>query len=585
MRKYSWLPIAAAVWSAAMCIDCPAFAGGKISGRIVSEDAGEAISGAEVIASAGRKRFRGRAGADGNYVFNNLPPGKYRVRLSDQYRDRANPPDYSQLVVAEGKTTSGIDFKIVAMKRYRIEGIVKDGEGKQIEGVEIKIKSRYKTGGDEFGFASSSDVMAVSDEQGRFKFEIDGRKGQEVSVLAGKEGYSPYKGDPLILEDDGKAYQFEVVLGSGGVIAGCVKDWEGKAVHGARVRIFDQGQRAEVVTDGDGKFVMRNVTAGTHSLTVECDGYARFQRDVTVGADGGEPISVELGPTAFLKGKVVDHAGNPLGDVQLNLAYKELHYARIRKTESDGRYTFDAVPTGDHILTAKKDGYCTQVMRDVKLDTGDCVIAMTKAETIKGHVLDAATGKPVERFSVAPMESQDGSGRYRHIDSAKFSNREGAFEVRNIDPKRKYKIFIEAEGYAIAWIPDVTYAGPDQALTVKLERGAEIAGQVIDAESKKAVPYSNVLIVSPGQKVVAAFEWGRDEDFDCSNVITGDMTGANGKFRCKNVPKGRWNVLAAQKGYEQKGDKIVELNPAKGNIDVVIELSANRQGQTSTIDR
>jgi len=551
----------------------PLLAGGKISGKIVSEKTGEQVSGAAVTASSGMKSYNERSDSEGNYIFNNLPPGKYCVRLGDRYKNQAAPHGYFQLIVSEGETTSSIDFQILSLEKYQIEGTVKNGDGDPIEGAEIKFTRQYNPAEREFNYIPSFGIMAVSDDQGKFKFEIEGKKGQELYITASKDGYAPYKGRPFTLEDSGKSCQTEIIMTRGALITGWVKDGEGNAVPDAQVSVFDKGKRLKAVTDGDGKFELQNASMGKHQLTIECDGYAKLKKEVEVGPNENKPVNIELGTASYIKGRVIDSGGNSLEKARLYLTCKDPRYSAYKSTKYDGRFAFDDVPEGRYTLTVKKEGYCTLVMNDVKADDDACAVTLKKAVSIKGHVLDASTGKPVESIRVAPMESQEGSDKYKHIDSGKFSNKDGAFEIQSINPERKYKIFVEAEGYAIAQGPDVTYTGPDQDLTIKLGKGAEINGRVIDAESKKAVPEAVVIVTAPGQNVDDKLEWGKDEDFDCSSIITGSLTGLDGNFKCKNVPQGKWRVVATKKGYKQKGDNVVELDPARGNADTVIQMN------------
>lgn len=82
-----------------------------------------------------------------------------------------------------------------------------------------------------------------------------------------------------------------------GAIQGTVVDPRGQAVQGAAVLVKNASQAAErkATTDGDGKFTVGGLTAGTYTLTVTAAGFASgTERTVTVGQGPAPAIDISL---------------------------------------------------------------------------------------------------------------------------------------------------------------------------------------------------------------------------------------------------------------------------------------------------
>jgi len=87
-----------------------------------------------------------------------------------------------------------------------------------------------------------------------------------------------------------------------GEISGRVRETGGAAIVAAQVSL--DGGRQGALTNDFGTFALRDVPAGTHTVSVVRIGYGTFETQVTVTAGGSVGIEVVLEPTAIALGGV-----------------------------------------------------------------------------------------------------------------------------------------------------------------------------------------------------------------------------------------------------------------------------------------
>lgn len=125
---------------------------------------------------------------------------------------------------------------------------------------------------------------------------------------------------------------------------------------------------APVMTDpAQGAFKARGVRPGVVAIRAEAEGYLSAERtvEVTAGRTSRIDFSLKLRPTAgSLAGRITDPAtGKPLA---ASVALKGTNIPPAR-TDSDGRYSFISLPTGDYSVEASAEGYLTAT-RSLKVE-------------------------------------------------------------------------------------------------------------------------------------------------------------------------------------------------------------------------
>src|SRR3974390_259506 len=109
----------------------------------------------------------------------------------------------------------------------------------------------------------------------------------------------------------------------------------GEPIRKALVEVYTN-QRRMTFSDGDGRFQLEGIPAGSYSVVAQKPGYFNQQELLRGGAPPGEvgpkapPPILKLSPEAVLTGKVTTTAGVPLEHVPLNLEYIEIREGRRR---------------------------------------------------------------------------------------------------------------------------------------------------------------------------------------------------------------------------------------------------------------
>lgn len=163
------------------------------------------------------------------------------------------------------------------------------------------------------------------------------------------------------------------------------------------------------------------------------DGEAREGVDVVIVAGGGE-----------LTGTVEDVAGGPIAHAQIVVRRRGGTVKRdavIVTTETDdqGRFT-TWFASGYAVVSATADGYAAG--SEGANVPGNVQLQLTPESSLRGRVVDAASGEPVSGAYVAVVDD------YEHELRAVSSEADGSFEVAGLAPSRVRLIARTERGYA-----------------------------------------------------------------------------------------------------------------------------------------
>jgi hypothetical protein len=173
------------------------------------------------------------------------------------------------------------------------------------------------------------------------------------------------------IDVNGAAVDFDVILAGSSGLEGTVRNGAGEPVARATVTVTDA--HGEVVTarttNVAGTYSISDLVAGDYTVVVTAAGFRPTALLVSVPATGKAEQDIELTGGAHLQG--VTRAGadqHPLPDARVSLIDNDGNVVAVTRTDEEGKYSFDDVPSGDYTVTATSYPPITSV---VHIGTGE----------------------------------------------------------------------------------------------------------------------------------------------------------------------------------------------------------------------
>jgi hypothetical protein len=407
---------------------------------------------------------------------------------------------------------------VVVMKRgLTLRGIVKNEQGGPIENALID------TGGGE-GTTPYGEVIENCTTPRTFadgSFSVGGLTEGSMDIVVSAVGYAP-RVIPLDIEDD--IEPIEVTLKKGRTYVGQVVDINGSGIEGVKIDVGDWriGRRRKSIvritqTDSQGYFSIDNLP-DEGDLVLDFgkrgSGLLGFRKEISDDLSGTDKIVMYKIPVFV--GKVIDaETEEPLKQFTHTIGVDSaafgdsISWSRYRKekvSSEDGTfrrnwvgygvtYPFD----GFCCLKVEAKGYLPGVAPPMKLGQKyePCVIRLTKAELLKGIVVDNK-GNPVVKAEVGWMGPEnvayikngrfDRTGFSKQVEIIVKTDSNGLFEL---PPSRENGLIValHENGYASVNSKDV-----ENGSEIRLNQWARIKG-TIDSADKSAGEF--VLGISP----------------------------------------------------------------------------------------
>ncbi len=243
-----------------------------------------------------------------------------------------------------------------------------------------------------------------------------------------------------------------IEMQKGIAVRGRVLDPDGKPLAGAVLNQMYKSYFSDVskrTTDENGGFSFEHLDETTFdSLIVTKPGFGTIIGKWNHAQRPPGELVLKMERARSLSGKVTDESEKPLPDVRLSVAllYSPNEFKAEARTDAEGQFRIDDLPVGrDMRIQILKQGYAESFF-SLKADQKDgLAIKLLKGVTGNGTVVDAVTGKPVERFKVTIVPFED---RSLVQSSNTYPFAAGAFEMRasTVSPKR-FRLTIGADGY------------------------------------------------------------------------------------------------------------------------------------------
>lgn len=424
-------------------------------------------------------------------------------------------------------------------------GTIRDESGKPISGVTVDI--HYWGPGANPHVRPNVIVKATSDSAGRWHVdmmpsEVDA---QQLKIYLAHPDYIsdrpkrailpiPVTPQPSInsLFDQTAA----MVMKKGDTVHGRVVDLSGEPLAGVQLYEdeyywFSPGT-PRATTDKDGSFHIRGVEFNEHAradriamrLSVHAAGYT----PQLVEVQPASPLRIELKPGKSVKGRVVDESGQPIERVHVGVSRWHGQNNRLdlkTETNSDGAFHLSDVPTDRVEYRIGKEGYLWVESFAMPPSSDEYSITLKSPLRVSGAIVDAETGKPLEKASLIRGTSYD-DGRapaWMRYDAKITTN--GRYETAFVQKTFSWMLRVEADGYAPGISRVFRIDNPD---TGKVK---------FDFKLKKAEPIQGAIIGLGGKPLTGADVYLATQDLNMtdrkisSHDASRTQTDANGRFQ------------------------------------------------------
>ncbi|HVX83868.1 MAG TPA: sigma-70 family RNA polymerase sigma factor [Phycisphaerae bacterium] len=203
-----------------------------------------------------------------------------------------------------------------------------------------------------------------------------------------------------------------------------------------------------------------------------------------------DPITVQLHPATTIAGRVLDPAGRPIPHAHIvPRQWKNISIPPIDLITNDaGAFTWKDAPNDPITCDIEAPGFMSL---SKALSPGATDVTMHPMPLIRGQVLDAATGKPVDNYYLVPGQSSGDQGIRFNPGDPGFTSRcvhllpEGRFEfslTQDVDAA----VEVHADDYFPEASSKIHPDGDDHDLIIRLRKGPRITGQLLDSHGHPA---------------------------------------------------------------------------------------------------
>jgi protocatechuate 3,4-dioxygenase beta subunit len=458
--------------------------GGSIRGRVTANQ--QPVSGVRL--RVGENRFPGMSAPFGNttdengeFFIDSLAPGEQSVVFERQ----GFVAKRKTVEVAKGKEAR-LDVELD--RGEQLQGRVVDKSGAPISGARVMAR----------GTGPMGSRPATTDASGSFTLEAlsEGR----YTVQASKEGFVEAVSPEIAVP---ATAPLTLTLDPGATLTGRVIGLSAAELVAVEVTAGGRGANARTSVNSDGTFTLHGVPDGR----VTVNAFLRSSRmrqavpqtvEVTNGA--GPSVQIDFAEGLSVTGRVT-RSGAPFTDGNVNFSGKVNRNSPI---SGDGTYQVDALVPGDYRVSVYAPGG-SLFQGNYTVSANGSFDIQIEGATVRGRVVDAATGAPVSDVVVMTVGTRTNpSVRQARTDSAGQFTLEslpaGSVEVR-ASPRQKYAM----QSQTIT----VTNGGASD-LEFRLETVQPTVFRVTDAAT--GAPLDAMISVMNGKASVGSSSGPRDED-------------------------------------------------------------------------
>ncbi|MGZ8781000.1 MAG: carboxypeptidase regulatory-like domain-containing protein [Thermoanaerobaculia bacterium] len=543
---------------------------GIVTGRVTVD--GKPLANAPVLVGDARVVTN----AKGEYVAKGLAPARHVVAIDERLSPRLRSPHAGRMYpegrephVADLRKTREASVNLDLRAAPMIRGRVVDADRKPVARARVQLVFANRSSLD-FAFDPSATRSAPD---GRFAFPApDWTDDDPVNVAVTPLLHSTFRSKPFALGS--ASHEIDITLPKVETVRIRVLDRSGKPIPEARVafassadtrtfesveRLVEHGfvQRA-AKTNADGELMVQ-LAADSYDFAASAEG---FQTGTLTSKTITKPMRVDLTleRAAILRGRV--HRGDRgVANVNVNIVGGRPRGATSHgTTDAEGAFEIGGLAPGTYRVAFFKQEELIDRTMDVDAP-GTVDLALPPTGTLRGRVLDSATGMPVREFAFS-VEPVDADPRVRHIGGVHRgeSTEDGRFTLEI--PAGSYRVSAGSAGYTSSEPAEVRVVEHETTtIDLPLGRGAIISGRVTD-ESGLPVAGADVMVMA------ADFErmrMRRAARVGPAQAKTAD----DGTFTVTGIEPGEAQLTVRQQGYVLHRRTI----EAEGNMSVDVQLA------------
>lgn len=480
-------------------------------------------------------------------------------------------------------------------------GIIRNSAGKPIPDVTVNVHYWAQGSGKNPHIRANIVETTTSDANGRWRLNTMPAEvtAKEMRIYVKHSDYLSdyvprgYLPIPVIDQPPLKdlyAQTAVMVIANADIIEGKVLASEtGKPIAGAKVFLSDIPWFFEprATTDKDGQFKIGSISRVTTNGMTRNSNYplavivqaAGFAPELVQVGSGTDTLKIELNPGQKVHGQVVDEEGKAIPGA--TIAANQWRGRRSQlplQTESaaDGTFTIVDAPDDKVEYSVYKDGYLSSEQLEMLPMQDEYEVTLRWLVQVVGSVVDADTGKPLEKFSVMQgIDYDDGRAPFWMIHEKKlYSNAKYVSGIRQ--STFKYRVRVEADGY----MPDesrlIKPYNPDKGqikIDFKLRKAANLTGTV-ETSDKQPLANADVYMVRGRMNI---------NDRNVIYVEQGDpttKTDAEGRFEFPPELEAYCVIVVHEQGLGMVTQKQFMANPK-----ITIEPWDNYRSQLQIIPR
>jgi hypothetical protein len=402
---------------------------------------------------------------------------------------------YRELDLKNGDQT---DILISLEEGGSIEGAVRSTDGKPVAAASITVSISRSQSLPEFRAEASTDSAGL--------FVISGLPPAEYSAwLTPPPGYLE-PAHRFVHVERLRVTSTEYVLGVAGAFSGRVVDDQGQPLTFASISgtlvldetplpaDWDASKNFGARTNREGRFALDYAPPGRLRLKVTADGF--IGREVEVNSPGTSTITLSQG--GKLRVEVTSQEGTPAARAYVIVTTPDGDAGRLTRHEleadADGTSRFDGLAPGKYRVTSQLDPSRSHhqvlnvrtIATDATVSAGEVSevrLQFAEGVSIKGLVVDAKTGKPIEGAFISatdkvvdPPPGIRSDVRNNEAGAGTRTSADGRFSLDHLRPNQ-HELSWAAEGYEL---PEERLVMPDgKEITLSLRQSPRMRGRVL----------------------------------------------------------------------------------------------------------